>query len=128
MILSKQWKLQVTIIKTNNFDLQGFKYSKQIQIIFKRIYFTYRCILKVAATPDQGGLGWYSNEKVLHISLELEPHHQVQFSIIPRTLLFLEVGDAFPFCWGYSQPIILTFIDKAEIDQNQIKLMLESFL
>ena len=42
-------------------------------------------------TPDQCGLGSNGNKEVLHTS-ELEPNHQIQFSIIPRVQNVLYKG------------------------------------
>ena len=63
----KELELQVTIFDTNNLQLYGIKYSYQIQIIFKQIYLTYRCIVV--------GLGVIENKKVLPRSSNLEPHY-----------------------------------------------------
>ena len=42
IIHRKQQYLPVTILNTNNLQLHGFKYSYQIQIIFKQIFFIHR--------------------------------------------------------------------------------------
>ena len=75
------------------------KYSYLIPIIFKQIDLT----LTVTTTLDQSGPGRNHNEGVVHFlrSSELEPHHQIQFSVIPRTLL----GRVLHLCWEYSQSI-----------------------
>ena len=44
-------------------------YSHPIVIIFKQIYLTHR----------------FGGNELLYNSPELEPHHQMQFSIIPKT-------------------------------------------
>ena len=63
IIFSKQLKLQVTILKTNNFQLYGIKYSYQKQIIFKQIYLTLDETLTDTTTPGQSRPGSNGNKR-----------------------------------------------------------------
>ena len=60
-------------------------------------------------TPGQSGSGSNNNEGVLHTSQssEMEPHHQIQFSVLPRTLFFVGV-EVLPLCRVYIQCILST--------------------
>ena len=46
--------------------------------------------LTATTAPGQSEPKSNDNEEVLHTPLELEPHHQLQFSFIPRTVPILD--------------------------------------
>ena len=50
-------------------------------------------------TPGQSGPESNDNEKVLHITLRLEPHHQMQFNGIPKTSASFMKQNPFFFPW-----------------------------
>ena len=62
-------------------------YPYQKQIIFKQIYLTYSTLTGTTSLK-QGGPGSNGNKGVTLYSSELEPHHQIQFRVIPRTAFF----------------------------------------
>ena len=78
-----------------------------IQIICKQIYLTLRSDPNRYYTRGQSGPGSNDNERVLHTTLELVSHYQMQFCVIPRTphpTLFK--GGSYPLYRGYSQCIL----------------------
>ena len=70
--------------------------------------------MELTDTPSQSGPGSNRNEEILHTlprAPKLDPHHQMQFSVMLRTHLWVVVG-VLPFCSGYSHSI-LSSTDKA---------------
>ena len=59
-------------------------------------------------TPNQSGAGSYNNDEVLFTlrSPELEPHHEIQFSVIHRTLLSGVKLRIWSLCSGCRQNIL----------------------
>ena len=111
-----------------------FKYSYQIQILFRVMWFI-DWALTGTTTLGQSEPGSNSNEGVFHTpkSPEWEPYYQLQFRVIPRTLLFrrfsifsktpelephhwmqfrISFEGILPLCIGYSH-CILSFTERA---------------
>ena len=53
-------------------------------------------------TPSQSGLGSNANEEIFLTPPELEPHHQMQFSVVLKTPFFVGRGSC-PLCRRYNQ-------------------------
>ena len=65
-------------------------------------------------TPVQSGLESNANEGVLHIpqTPRLEPHHQIQFSVIPRILKFLFFSKQLTLSHHLLAPLKLKGLDR----------------
>ena len=72
----------------------GFKYSYLIRIVLNWSVWLRDRTLTDTTNPGHSGPGISGNEgfSAFPRSLELEPHHQIYFSVLPKTL---------PFCWSY---------------------------
>ena len=84
------------------FCLYIFTYSYIIQIIFKQIYLTYRWKPDILSLQVDLGVIAVKGITTLPRCSELKPHHQMHFSVIPRTSLS---WDILPLYRGYSQSI-----------------------
>ena len=75
----------------------------RLRIIFKQTYLTHRW---GSNSYYHSGLEWTGcngNVEILPRSSELEPHHEMQFSVMPKTPILVWVS---PLCRGYSQCIL----------------------
>ena len=85
-------RFQLLLSNSNNSistQLNDFKYKKWLNISIWPIAGTTIGTI----TPVQSGFGSNGNDWVLHIpkAAGLEPHHQLQFTVIPRTLVEMDL-------------------------------------
>ena len=64
--------------------------SYWIRIIFQLFYWPIHGLLATTTTPSLSRLGWNGKEKypTFHKAPQHEPHHQMQFNVIPRKTPF----------------------------------------
>ena len=72
--------------------LYDIKYFYLIRIVLYTSTWFIDGTLKDTTIPGQGEPGSNANEEVLPKALELEPHHQMQFSVILMILFWSEEG------------------------------------